>query len=229
MAKLVQPVTKGEAAKEALRSMILSGELEPGARLRLRDLADQLGLSIMPVRDALRALETEGLVVSSEHRGARVSQTSPEEILELASLRMWIEVHAIRIATPRQDEKTLARAQKALDGQSAAVRAGNGPRFTEHNRRFHEAIEEPAGPLITGLIGDLWNRLWQARRSSALYVIDADRMPAALRDHTAIFEAVAAGDGEKAAKLFEAHRISSLKGWRRALEAHVDEEASNVS
>ena len=214
---------KGEAAREALRSMILSGELEPGSRLRLRDLAEELELSIMPVRDALRALEAEGLVVSFEHRGARVSQTSPEEILELAALRMWIQVLAVRIATPRHDEKTLAPARKALDAQRSALRAGNGPRFIESNRRFHEALEAPAGPLINGLISDLWNRLWQARRSTALFVVQPGQMSTAHKDHTAILDAVVAGDADRAVALFEAHGVSALDAWRRALQSEAAE------
>jgi DNA-binding GntR family transcriptional regulator len=202
--------------------MILSGELEPGARLRLRDLADQLGLSIMPVRDALRALEAEGLVVSSEHRGARVTETSPQEILEVAALRMWVEVHAIRIATPRHDERTLARARKALDAELSALKAGNAQRFTESNRALHEALEAPAGALVNTLIGDLWNRLWQARRSTALFVVQPGHMPKAHEEHAAIFDAVAAGDPERAASLLEAHRVSSLDAWRRALAVDGD-------
>jgi len=186
-------------------------------RLRLRQLAEELETSVMPVREALRVLEAEGLVVLSEHRGARVAEISPAEILEAASLRMWVEVHAIRIATPKHDAKSLARAHDALEAGDAALQAGNGTRFTEHNRRFHEALEAPAGPLVTNLIGDLWNRLWQVRRSITLFTVQTGYMPIAHKEHSAVFEAVAAGDAERAAALLEAHRASALDAWHRAL------------
>src|SRR5580765_7402432 len=113
-------VTKREFAYVELRDLIIKGELAPGARLSLRPLADRLGLSVMPIRDALRSLELEGLVEMSDHRGAYVAQISKAEVLECVSLRMWLEVYAVMESSELRDAGSLAASKAALaDGRKA--------------------------------------------------------------------------------------------------------------
>lgn len=212
-----QPVTKAEYARQELSRMIVEGELKPGDRLRLRPLAKELGLSAMPVRDALPALEAEGLV-SVDEQGARVTEISAPEVLEVVSLRMWIEVLAVQNATPELAAGDLKRAKAALDAGEAAVAAGDGEAFSEENRRFHEALERPAGDLITHYVEDLWNRHWHARRDFGLFAKDARFMRQAQSEHVLLYEAVADADADRAGKIMDEHRAAAIAAWEQLLE-----------
>jgi DNA-binding GntR family transcriptional regulator len=210
-------VTKSEFAYAELRDLILSGQLRPGERLSLRPLANQLGISVMPVRDAIRLLENEGLVVMSDHQGARVAEISRDEILNCISVRMWLEVHAVIESAKRRDEQALAHARSALSAGTAALADDNGMAFTEANREFHVAIERSADALTASLIKDLWDRLWQVRRQSSLFVLVPDRMDKAQQEHESIFAAVEAGRVEAASFAAQLHRDNTMQAWEAAL------------
>jgi len=217
-------LTKVDFAKAEIRSRILAGKYPPGARLRLRPIADDLGLSVMPVRDAIQALRAEGLVTYENHRSARVTDVSSAAVLEIVSLRMWIEAHAVSVATPLHDESTLAAAADALAACEAALSAGDGSAYTEENRRFHEALEAPAGELEMTVIRQLWNRLWQVRRDKILFVRNPDHMNLAQSEHHLILAAVTEGDSRRVADELLAHREHALSAWRVALASDLAEQ-----
>jgi DNA-binding GntR family transcriptional regulator len=205
-------LTKTEYAYEELRRQIFEGELPPGTRLRLKPLADQLGLSVMPVREAIRMLERDGLVETRNHRGATVTTISHDEVITTLSVRMWLEVLAVREATPRHTAATLEQAGRALAAAEKAAPRG-GLAYAQANRALHEAIEAPAPPLVQQLISELWDRVWQTRRSMSLFVLAPDRIAGAERDHRKIFKAVERGDADAAAQAMSRHRDSSLRAW----------------
>src|SRR3954469_21238362 len=114
------PQTKSRYAYEQLREQIIAGQLAPGERLRLRALADALGLSEMPVREALRMLSRDGLVAFEDHRGATVTEIPLADVRATVSARMWLEVLAVREAVPLHDEASLAVVRDALAAGRAA-------------------------------------------------------------------------------------------------------------
>ena len=118
------PQTKSRYAYEVLREQIVAGTLAPGERLRLRTLAESLGLSEMPVREALRMLSRDGLVEFSDHRGATVTEIPLEDVRETISARMWLEILAVREAVPRHDATSLAAVRRAL---AAGAKAADAP------------------------------------------------------------------------------------------------------
>lgn len=227
-APVVQHLTKSEFAYHELRRRIVDDEIAPGTRLLLRPLAEELGLSVMPVRDALRMLEGEGLVTLESHRGATVTQISRESVLEIIGMRMWMEVLAVVEATPRHTPASLERVQKILREAEEAMWAGDGAAYTAANRRLHEEIEAPAPDLIRQLIRDMWERLWQTRRRVALYETLPDRIPAAQDEHAAIVAALVARDAEAAREAMERHRIATLEAWERALPAQEQQLAARA-
>jgi DNA-binding GntR family transcriptional regulator len=210
-------LTKSEYAYHELRRRILDAKLAPGTRLLLRPLAEELGLSVMPVRDALRMLEGDGLVTLESHRGATVTQVPREEILQIIGMRMWMEILAVREATPRHTAASLKRVEKLLADAEQAMSDGDGRAYTRVNRALHEAIEAPAPEPIRQLIRDLWERLWQTRRRTALFETLPHRMPEAQAEHRAVVAAVRAGDAEAAGAAVERHRVSTLAAWEEAL------------
>ena len=199
--------------------MIADGELPAGSRLVLRKLAEDFALSEMPVREALRMLQRDGLVEFASHRGATVVAISRDEVLEGISTRMWLEALAVRQASERRTETDLAAARRAHAETETAVDAGDADAFSSANRRFHEALEAPADALLRATIDDLWNRVWQARRTLSLFLLRPEQMKHARGEHRELFRAVERGDPDAAGVAMEKHRRSSLEAWRLALKA----------
>jgi DNA-binding GntR family transcriptional regulator len=128
-----------------LRRRILSGQLAEGAVLRQERLASELGVSRIPLREAIRHLEAEGLVVSVLHKGTVVSSLSPEELEELFGIRMQLETWLFEAAIPRMTDADLDGAEALID---EASRTGDVDNWSELNWRFHEALYRPSGNRI---------------------------------------------------------------------------------
>jgi DNA-binding GntR family transcriptional regulator len=213
-----QPLTKSEFAYQELRRRIVDAKLAPGTRLLLRPLAEELGLSVMPVRDALRMLEADGLVTLETHRGATVTQIPREEVLQIIGMRLWLEILAVREAVPLHTPASLKRVEKFLAQAEQAMEAGDGRAYTRANRALHEAIEAPAPEPIRQLVSDLWERLWQTRRRTALFERLPHRIPGAQSEHHAIVKAIRDGDADAAGAAMARHRESTLAAWPEALD-----------
>jgi DNA-binding GntR family transcriptional regulator len=129
-----------------VRSAIVENRYAPGQRLVEQRIAEELGLSRTPVREALRMLEAEGLVVSARNRGAMVRPMSPTEVVDLYGLRIRLESYAVEVATERATEAELGELVAAADAfgevrRTADVDAVEGVRLLhEANRRFHDGI-----------------------------------------------------------------------------------------
>src|SRR5215211_5453414 len=132
----IQRQTIASMTVEALRERILRGDYPEGEPLRQDALADELGVSRIPVREALRQLEAEGLVTFNPHRGAVVSTLSLSEIDELFELRADIETDLLRRAIPKTTAEQLERATDVLDEFERALTAGEAARWGPLNWRF---------------------------------------------------------------------------------------------
>lgn len=209
--------TKSGWAYRRLRDMIAHGDLQPGSRLVLKRLAESFGLSEMPVREALRMLQRDGLVEFESHRGATVVPISRGDVIDGVSMRMWLEVLAVREATPCHTRESLDRATKALAELAEAAKAGNADQYSALNRRFHEAVEAPSSEALRTTIAELWDRVWHARRTLSLFALQPQRIKEAQADHRLLLRAVRAGDVDAAADAMAAHREASLASWHAAL------------
>ena len=204
------PQTKSRYAYEQLREQIVTGQLAPGERLRLRALAASLGLSEMPVREALRMLSRDGLVAFADHRGATVTEILLEDVRSTVSARMWLEILAVREAVPRHDEASLDAVRAALaEGRVAA----DGAVFSVANRRLHETIEAPAPAALRLMIAEAWDRVWLARRGASLFRLDPDQIEVARAEHEALVAAVVEGDAAAAGRVMQRHRTSTIRAW----------------
>jgi DNA-binding GntR family transcriptional regulator len=217
VAELPAFVSKSEYAYQELRRRILDGDFLPGERLLLRSVADLLGLSVMPVRDALKMLERDGLVLTEIHRGATVAPLSSAQIIDAISIRMWLEVLAVREAVPLHTAETCRETRALYDAADAVLATGDGLAYASANRRLHEAIERPAREALRTMIAETWERLWQARRRMSLFSLLPDSRTSAQREHREIVAAVEAGSVEGAAAAMERHRESTLAAWEAAL------------
>jgi len=143
----------------AIREAIRSGEIAAGSRLRLRDLAAQLGTSPMPVREAIGRLEQNGLVVRVPHRGAVVADLTPVELAHVYDTRLLLEAEATRLGTLAVDAADLARMRTADDRMRAAVLAGRAGEALDRDEELLSVLYAAGGnPVLLGLVEDLWQR-----------------------------------------------------------------------
>ena len=185
-------VSKTSIAYAALRRRILDGVHRPGERLRLAQIAGELGVSEMPVREALRLLQKDGLVVVHLNRGAEVARLSYQRGLDVLEARMTLELAAALTALPRHDAASIdGLGRLLLAVQEAAV---DPVRFALCNRAWATALFAPCpNAFLTQLIQDLWDQIWQAA-STLVFVAMPHRVPETIAENTAILAAVARGD-----------------------------------
>jgi DNA-binding GntR family transcriptional regulator len=157
------PAGPGPAAVDRvyarLRSGILDGSYPQGARLGEVELAETLGVSRTPIREALRRLGSEGLVETLPNKGARVRVWSPEELNAISDLRALLEGHAAALAAPRVTDEELAVMNRLVEQMEAATAPGVTPDYdliTELNNQFHAGVTAASGnPLLPGVTGQL--------------------------------------------------------------------------
>jgi len=192
---------------QALRERILRGDYPDGEPLRQDALADELGVSRIPVREALRQLEAEGLVTFNPHRGAVVSTLSLEEIEELFELRADIECELLRRAIPSTTAPDLARATDVLDEFDAALDAGESERWGPLNWRFHSALYMPARRNLT--MGVLQKLHQHSDRYFRMHVVLARGGARANLEHRQITDAVREQDVKTALGLLRKHILGA--------------------
>ncbi len=194
--------SKTDMVAAMLRELIVSGQLVPGEPLRQRDLAGRFDVSATPIREALRRLEAEGLVVGDAHRGATVAKPDAGATADNYRIRAALEPLATEMATERIEDAAFAE----LDEINDAIRAlpEGDPRYREHNSRFHFAIYQASGsPVLVSLIRMLWQSLPQQPAPTRSHRESADQ-------HAAILEAVRRRDGERAGALTREHIQAAL-------------------
>lgn len=187
---------------QALRERILGGALQPGERLVEGRLSEQLGVSRMPVREALRLLAAQGLVVIEPRRGASVVSFTPEQVREMVEVRATLEGLNAKLAAKRHDPQQMALLQQVLaEGTRGADGGVDTARLVKLNADFHEALASvAANSVLQTLMRSLRDRteLLFARMSRPQAQKTWD-------EHAAILRAVLAGDAELASLLATRH------------------------
>lgn len=192
---------------EALRERILGGDYPEGEPLRQDALADELGVSRIPVREALRQLEAEGLVTFSPHRGAVVSTLSLSEIRELFELRAEIETDLLARAVPVMTTEQLERVTNVLNEFEDALAAGDSMRWGSLNWHFHAALYAPASRNLTmGVLRKLHQHSDRYFRMQLLLAQGGER---AAREHRLIAAAVTSRDVMQATESMREHILGS--------------------
>jgi len=214
------PGTTGQHALEALRRDIITGQLGPGDRVRQEDVAESLGISIGPVREALAVLEQEGQVTYRPRRGYFVTELRVEDLEEIYELRRILEERAARMSLPTLDEDAIGRIAVAARDCMNAVEAGNVSAELEANRRFHFAILESPEHLHTmRLIRLLWDSTEAYR---AFYYNSAAERKNAIDAHDRILAAIRAGSADDLVRELDAHRERALLVLKQILTRRSD-------
>jgi DNA-binding GntR family transcriptional regulator len=196
--------TLRESVAEEIRRLIMIGDLQPGERLVEDRLAEQLGVSRNPVREAIRALEGTGLVEVVPRRGAYVSQLDPLQASQLLELRAVIEGYAARRAARNRTDEHVAALRECIEGGMEASRKGDHVRAAAYHRDFHIGIERASGNAhLEAVVGPL------RHQTELVFSVLADRRAVLSWDeHVRILDAIEAGDESKAERFTMEHMES---------------------
>lgn len=203
-----------------LRDAIISGQLDEGEPIRQDDVARIFNVSKIPVREALKRLEAEGLVAFQRHKGAVVASMSEPEIVEIFEVRALLEANAIRLSVPLMTEATTARAQLLCDEFAAETDVAQ---WADLNWKFHSCLYEDAGrPFLIGMIRSVNDRI---ERYLRIQLTLAQGKETADREHRQILALCRARDAEGAAKVVHAHVMRACE----SLLANLPRKPAQVS
>ena len=186
-----------------LRQAILKGELAPGERLMEIQLADRLGVSRTPIREAIRKLELEGLVLMIPRKGAEVAKISEKSLKDVLEVRRALEELAIELACERMGQEAVRNLSEANGKFGEAVEAGDPMEIAEADEHFHDIIYE--GTENVRLIQLLNNLREQMYRYRLEYVKDVDKRQILLSEHERILKAVRERKVDEAKRLMREH------------------------
>lgn len=217
MSSFERPKTAHEAVLEELRQRLLDGRIHPGEAIRPDAVGSELGVSAVPVREALRILEGEGHVTNRPHRGYVVADLDLDDLVEIYRIRDLLETEAVQAAIPRLTETDLAQLRKIV--VEMADVGDDVTELTAVNRRFHFTLFEAAGmPHLLRLLRMLWD---SSDRYRAHYLMAPENRQVVRDQHERIMEAIAAGDIERVITekaLHRTHAIESLADHNRPRE-----------
>lgn len=203
---------------QEIRAAIISGQLKPGERLVEERFAEEYGVSRNPVREAIRALSSEGLVDVSSRKGAYVAELAPEKVQEIIEIRALLESHNARLAARHANPETLKNATAILERGKSAVSAGRHRKLRELNEQFHDALAEAgSNQLLSEMLGAL-----RARSALLFSPDDPARQAMSWEEHAGILEAIVGGAEELAAERAMAHVLG-------AGEAHLQRVRSGAA
>ena len=202
--------TKSDLAYTRVRGLILSGELAPGAVLPQAALAQTIGISTTPLREALRRLKQEGLVELDAHKDARVRPLDATEARDLLELRRSLDPLAASLAAQRRTDADLGEVRAALDGLEALSTRPSLSQLESHHR-FHAAIHRAShNALLVDVLDGLWVKTDRYRRHGLEAGRSDEERDARAAEHRALFEAVRHGEADTAAELMRRHVETSL-------------------
>lgn len=195
------------------RAKIINGEYPPNTKLLPKILAEECGTSLIPVREAMRALESDGLVTFIHNRGAWISPISIDDLNDLYSVRIPLEMNAVETAVDLTSED-IKKLRKILDNADTAMNSDNKAEVVKLNKDFHFAIySHSKSPWRLRLIETLWSHAERYQR----YSLDF-RKDAADREHHDIVDCLAARDNHGAAKAMGVHLKTTVELLNESLK-----------
>lgn len=199
-------MTLQERIARVLADRIIKGVLRPGEWLRQDAVASEFSISHVPVREAFRRLESQGLVISEPRKGVKVVHLDEASIVEITRMRAALETLAMRVAIPLIADNDIADAATAIE---RAIHASDIEEWESSNRAFHEAVSRPCGmPRLLRAIDEL-----HVARLRYMYATATSTNwdPQSQQEHLQILDAIRDRDAERACGLIEQHVLESAK------------------
>ena len=212
-----------EVVCETLRDAIRKGVLKPGERLMEIQLAEELGVSRTPVREAIRKLELEGYVIMMPRRGTYVANLSIRDVNEVFEIRTSLDSLASGLAAERITDDELERLQRLLVIIGGYVEANDMDKIVETDTEFHDLLYQASrNTRLVGIIFNLREQLTRFRTTSMSF---PGRLKATLEEHRRIVEAIAQGDVKEAQQAAEYHMEKSEQTLLASMEAMKEKAA----
>lgn len=207
-----------EVVFNTLRKAILKGELKPGERLMEIALAERLGVSRTPVREAMRKLELEGLVVMIPRRGAQVANITEKDLNDVLEVRIALENLSIENACARMTEEQLEQLWEAAKIFERTMADGNLVKLAEADVAFHEVIYQSSdNRRLNQVLNNLREQIYRYRVE---YLKDEETRNLLVREHKELYEAIRARDVKKAQEISFHH----IENQREAIVCSIREE-----
>ncbi|WP_258358737.1 GntR family transcriptional regulator [Moorella sulfitireducens] len=200
-------LTKAEYVYFTIKEAILSGELEPNSKLVIRNIAENLKVSDIPVREALRRLETERLVKIIPHTGVVVSDISVREIEEGLIVRNELEPLAFKLAIKNITDDDITLLKELVNKMTECAHKDDFQLYGRLNKEFHMTIyKKSQNETLCRIIAELWN---QTERLRAIFRLAPFRMMQSNKEHELMVEALEKGDEVEAERLIKEQRLQS--------------------
>ena len=218
MSSVQTPPTKQQRLYEAIRERILSGAYGPGFRIVIDSVAEEFGVSQLPVREAVRRLEAEGLLVYRPNAGARVAPAEPGLFEEEMTVLALLEGHATALAAPHLDQGDLGRLREATDAMARAMERMDPLEFGRHNRVFHHVLYDrcPNRALVE-MLREVERRLDAIRRTVFIHI--PYRGSGSIAEHRELIDRIERGASAKsietAARAHKLNTVESFRAWQR--------------
>lgn len=207
---------------KTLRKGILTGELKPGERLMEIHLANRLGVSRTPIREAIRKLELEGLVTMIPRRGAEVANITEKNLKDVLEVRRALEGLAIELACDRITEEKKRELQMRLEQVEAAVMTKDAGAIAGADAAFHGVIVEASGNnRLVQLISNLGEQMYRYRFE---YIKDISKHSQIMSEHKIMFNCIIGKDKENAAQMVKVH----IDNQEEAIMRKIKKELSTV-
>ena len=188
---------------QTLRTAILTGELQPGERLMELQLADKLGVSRTPIREAIHMLEKEGLAIIVPRKGAHVAKMTEKDLIDVLQIRKTLEDLALRTACELITKEELQELKEAMEHFEACTKQDDVVKTAEADVAFHDVIYKAAdNPKLLTILNNLREQMYRYR---AEYLKDSSAFPQLIKEHRQMYDAIVAGDQDAAAKCLDQH------------------------
>ena len=212
---------------KTLRQAILKGELEPGERLMEIQLAERLGVSRTPIREAIRKLELEGLVLMIPRKGAEVARISESNLRDVLEVRRSLEELAIDLACQRMTEEELEELKVSQEKFSLAIKSGDAMQISETDERYHEIIYlSTKNERLVQILNNLREQMYRYRLE---YIKDEDKRQILLIEHEHILKALSLRHVQEAKQAVREHIDNQEITIRKNLKEQENDIQRKVS
>jgi DNA-binding GntR family transcriptional regulator len=201
--------SKMQIAYNFLKENIATAKMKPGEPIVIGAVAQELGMSYIPVREALQRLEGDGLIVTKPHCSPTVSEFRLEDLKEVLQVRAIIEAKATELALPNIASEKIAALERLIDGSFRELQRNNLAKVALLDREFHRLIyEETGNRFLWELIQDLWNR---SDRMLGVFTLVPMRARESCEEHRQILSAIKRRDSRLAAELVAMQKMKALE------------------
>ena len=215
-----------EVVFKTLRQSILTGELKPGERLMEIHLAEKLGVSRTPIREAIRKLELEGLVTMIPRRGAEVAKISEKNLKDVLEVRTCLDSLAVRLACQRITDEQIDDLKKACDDFVLATKTGEATAITKADVKLHDVIVRATGnERLQQMINTLSEQMYSYRFE---YIKDVSTHEQLIAEHRILFDCIRNKDKATAAKTAKLHIDNQENAIMRQLHKEQEKNAAHA-